>query len=93
MRHVEVFFDPQGHTGRGVPFGTAIGGILAALEAGQGSYGISFKLIMCFLRHLDEQAAFATLAATINSDDPALVVKRRALQFIAAGDTISASRA
>lgn len=61
VRHVEIFFDPQGHTERGVEFGTAIGGILHALEEGQAKFGISYKLIMCFLRHLDEDAAFATL--------------------------------
>jgi len=63
VRHVEIFFDPQGHTDRGVPFGTAIGGILRALEDGERRFGISHRLIMCFLRHLDEAAAFATLEA------------------------------
>jgi adenine deaminase len=61
VRHVEIFFDPQGHTERGVAFDTAIGGILRALDAGQEQLGISYCLIMCFLRHLDEEAAFATL--------------------------------
>ena len=61
VRHVEIFFDPQGHTERGVSFDTAIGGILRALDAGQQQFGISYGLIMCFLRHLDEDAAFATL--------------------------------
>lgn len=61
VRHVEIFFDPQGHTERGVAFDTAIGGILRALDAGQEQFGISYCLIMCFLRHLDEDAAFATL--------------------------------
>jgi adenine deaminase len=61
VRHVEIFFDPQGHTERGVSFDTAIGGILRALDAGQEQFGISYCLIMCFLRHLDEDAAFATL--------------------------------
>ena len=62
VRHVEVFFDPQGHTERGLPFATPIKGILAALDAGQQKYGITYKLIMCFLRHLSEQDAFETLA-------------------------------
>jgi adenine deaminase len=62
VRHVEIFFDPQGHTERGVPFGTVIGGILRALDDGQARFGITHRLIMCFLRHLDEDAAFATLA-------------------------------
>jgi adenine deaminase len=61
VRHVEIFFDPQGHTERGVSFDTAIGGILRALDAGQAQFGITYCLIMCFLRHLDEDAAFATL--------------------------------
>lgn len=61
VRHVEIFFDPQGHTERGVLFDTAIGGILRALDAGQDQFGISYCLIMCFLRHLDEDAAFTTL--------------------------------
>ena len=62
VRHVEIFFDPQGHTERGVSFDTAIGGILRGLEAGQAQLGISYHLIMCFLRHLDEASALATLA-------------------------------
>lgn len=62
VRHVEVFFDPQGHTERGLPFDIPITGILAALDAAQQKYGITYKLIMCFLRHLSEQDAFETLA-------------------------------
>ncbi|MEC7289231.1 MAG: adenosine deaminase [Pseudomonadota bacterium] len=62
VRHVEVFFDPQGHTERGLDFATPINGILAALDAATEKYGISYKLIMCFLRHLSEEAAFETLA-------------------------------
>jgi adenosine deaminase len=58
-RHVEVFFDPQTHTARGVPFGVAVEGILGALKAAP----ISSKLILCFLRHLDEADALATLTA------------------------------
>ena len=61
VRHVEVFFDPQGHTQRGISFATAITGISKALEDGEAKYGISHKLIMCFLRHLSESDAFATL--------------------------------
>ena len=61
VRHVEVFFDPQGHTERGLPFSTPINGILSALDAAKGKYGITYKLIMCFLRHLPEEDAFATL--------------------------------
>ncbi|MEL7031186.1 MAG: adenosine deaminase [Pseudomonadota bacterium] len=61
VRHVEVFFDPQGHTERGLPFHTPIDGILSALDAAEENYGITYKLIMCFLRHLSEDDAFATL--------------------------------
>jgi adenosine deaminase len=61
VRHVEVFFDPQGHTERGISFATVITGISKALEDGESKYGISHKLIMCFLRHLSESDAFATL--------------------------------
>jgi adenosine deaminase len=62
VRHVEIFFDPQGHTGRGIAFERVIGGILRALEEGEAQMGISYRLIMCFLRHLSEEAAFETLA-------------------------------
>lgn len=59
--HVEVFFDPQTHTERGVSFDTVIGGILRALRKGQEELGITFKLILCFLRHLSQESAFQTL--------------------------------
>ena len=62
VRHVEIFFDPQGHTSRGVPFDSAIGGILRALEESEKQFKISYRLIMCFLRHLDEASAFETLS-------------------------------
>ncbi|RED53851.1 adenosine deaminase [Aestuariispira insulae] len=61
VRHVEIFFDPQGHTERGVPFETVITGIRAALEDGKSQLGISYKLIMSFLRHLSEEDAFDCL--------------------------------
>jgi adenosine deaminase len=60
-RHVEIFFDPQGHTERGVAFSDAIEGILSGLEAGEQAFGISSHLILSFLRHLSEEAAFETL--------------------------------
>lgn len=60
-RHVEIFFDPQGHTERGVAFSHAIEGILSGLEAGEKAFGISSHLILSFLRHLSEEAAFETL--------------------------------
>lgn len=61
VMHVEPFFDPQTHTDRGIPFKTVINGIIRALKDGQEKLGISSELIMCFLRHLSEDAAFETL--------------------------------
>ena len=60
--HVEIFFDPQTHTARGIPFATVLGGIERALQTGEKEFGISWRLIMSFLRHLSEEEAFATLA-------------------------------
>jgi len=62
-RHVELFFDPQTHTDRGLPFSVAIEGLLAGMAEAEASFGITSKLILCFLRHLDQEAAFATLKA------------------------------
>jgi adenosine deaminase len=59
--HTEIFFDPEGHTERGVAFETVFEGIWSALQRGQEELGISSRVIMCFLRHLDEASAFATL--------------------------------
>jgi len=59
--HTEVFFDPQAHTARGISFDTVVNGIYRALTKGNDDLGISSKLIMCFLRHLDEASAFETL--------------------------------
>lgn len=61
VRHVEIFFDPQGHTTRGVAFETVIAGITRALDDAAARYGMTSKLIMCFLRHLSEAEAEATL--------------------------------
>lgn len=59
--HVEPFFDPQTHTDRGIPMEAAIVGISEALADARDLMGISSGLILCFLRHLSEEAAFATL--------------------------------
>ncbi|RZM23564.1 MAG: adenosine deaminase [Sphingomonas sp.] len=59
--HAEIMFDPQTHTGRGVSFDTVIGGLLSGMAAAEASHGITSRLIMSFLRHLDEADAFATL--------------------------------
>ncbi|NVM74284.1 adenosine deaminase [Duganella sp. SG902] len=61
VRHAELFFDPQTHTARGVPFADIVGGIGRALDDAGREWGMSGALIMCFLRHLDEDDAFATL--------------------------------
>ena len=61
VRHAEIFFDPQTHTERGVAFGTVINGIHRALKDAQKQWDKSAALIMCFLRHLSEEEAFATL--------------------------------
>jgi adenosine deaminase len=65
----EIFFDPQTHTQRGVPFKTVISGIYRALEDGHKKLGISFKLIVSFLRHLSEDAAFETLEEAVKYKD------------------------
>lgn len=67
--HVEVFFDPQTHTDRGVPFEVVINGIYKALEKGQQELNISFKLIMSYLRHLSEESAFKTLESSLPFKD------------------------
>ena len=61
VQHVEPFFDPQTHTLRGIAFETVINGISHALEDGEKKLGISYQLIMCFLRHLSESDAIETL--------------------------------
>lgn len=64
VRHVEIFFDPQGHTARGVPMANVVGGIARALAEAE-ERGITSRLIMCFLRHLPEADAEATLDAAL----------------------------
>jgi adenosine deaminase len=61
--HAEMFFDPQTHTDRGLPFSVAINGLLAGMAQAERELGVTSKLILCYLRHLDEDAAFATLKA------------------------------
>ena len=65
VRHAEIFFDPQTHTERGVPFDTVVDGIGRALDEARDRLGLTSRLIMCFLRHLDEAAAFETLEAAM----------------------------
>ena len=59
--HAELFFDPQTHTDRGVPMAFVIDGLTRACATAQRELGVSGLLILCFLRHLSEEAAFATL--------------------------------
>ncbi len=61
VKHVEFFFDPQTHTDRGIEFGTVIKGIKRALDDAGEQFGMTSKLIMCFLRHLSADAAMDTL--------------------------------
>ena len=61
--HAEVFFDPQSHTSRGVPFEAVIRGIHSALAEYESKFRLTSRLILCFLRHLSEADAFATLDA------------------------------
>ncbi|SLN76039.1 adenosine deaminase [Oceanibacterium hippocampi] len=63
LRHVEMFFDPQAHTGRGVPLAVVVDGLRAAAAEAAASGGPSVYLIPCFLRHLSEAEALETLDA------------------------------
>ena len=69
VRHAEIFFDPQGHTERGVAFATVIDGIHRALTDAEAKLGLTSRLILCFLRHLDEDSALATLAQALPYKD------------------------
>ena len=63
--HAELFFDPQSHLPRDVPFAAMIGGLRAAMQDAERQFGITSELILCFLRHLSERDAFATLEAAL----------------------------
>ncbi len=69
VRHVEIFFDPQTHTDRGIDFETVVRGIHQALVDGDREFGVSFRLIMCFLRHLSAEAAMETLEMALPFKD------------------------
>ncbi|MEC7306353.1 adenosine deaminase [Vibrio crassostreae] len=72
--HTEIFFDPQTHTERGVAFDTIITGITQALDQATHELRISSQLIMCFLRHLDEDSAFETLIQALPYKDKIIAV-------------------
>ncbi|MGF1614708.1 MAG: adenosine deaminase [Gammaproteobacteria bacterium] len=61
VRHTEIFFDPQTHTNRGIPFEIIITGIHRALQEGEQTLGMTSRIILCFLRHLSAEAAMSTL--------------------------------
>ncbi len=65
VRHVEMFFDPQGHTARGIPFATVVQGLYRAIGDAARTLGVQASLIMCFLRHLDEADAEKTLDSAL----------------------------
>ena len=67
--HAEIFFDPQTHTDRGISFDVVINGIYKALQKAQKEFGLSFKIIMCFLRHLDEKEGFKVLDQALSHKD------------------------
>jgi len=67
--HTEIFFDPQTHTKRGINFDIVINGIYKALQKAQKEFGLSFKIIMCFLRHLDEKEGFKVLDEAFTHKD------------------------
>lgn len=95
--HAEIFFDPQTHTDRGIPFAVVADGLLAAMAEAEARHGLTSKLILCFLRHLDEEAAFATFRAAepwfgriagvgLDSSEVGHPPRKFARVFAAAGD-------
>jgi len=67
--HAEIFFDPQTHLNRGIDFNVVINGIYNALQKGNKEFGLTFGIIMCFLRHLDEDSAFQMLDHALDHKD------------------------
>src|SRR3546814_15956878 len=61
VRHTEIFFDPQAHTGRGIAFEIMLDGIEHALKDGERTLGITSKITLCFLRHISAEAAMKTM--------------------------------
>src|ERR1700704_2945873 len=74
VRHAEIFFDPQTHTDRGIPFATVVNGVRSALADGERELGITSRLIMCFLRHLSAEAAMETLEMALPHRDAIIAV-------------------
>ena len=67
--YAEIFFDPQGHTTRGIPFGTVIDGFRRAQQDAEASFGLRTQLIMCFLRDLSAESAMETLEQSLPYGD------------------------
>jgi len=67
--HTEIFFDPQTHVNRGIDFEIVINGIYKALQNANKEFGLSFKIIMCFLRHLSEESGFQMLDQALGHKD------------------------
>ncbi|NJL45058.1 MAG: adenosine deaminase [Leptolyngbyaceae cyanobacterium SM2_3_12] len=74
VRHTEIFFDPQTHTDRGIPFAVVYGGITQAQRDAQAQLGLSSALILCFLRHLTAEAAMTTLEQALPYRDGIVAV-------------------
>lgn len=72
--HTEIFFDPQTHTERGIPFKIVFDGIHRALKTAEKELNITSQLIMCFLRHLSEEDAFTTLKQAIPYKDKIIAI-------------------
>ncbi len=72
--HTEIFFDPQTHTERGIAFSTVFDGIYRAMKDGEEKLGVSFHIIMSYLRHMSEESAFETLEMALPYKDKILGV-------------------
>jgi len=72
--HTEIFFDPQTHVNRGIDFENIINGIYKALVKANKEFGLTSKIIMCFLRHLDEKSAFEILDQALVHKDKIIAV-------------------
>jgi len=72
--HTEIFFDPQTHVNRGINFDTVINGIYKALQKANKEFGLTFEIIMCFLRHLDEASGFEMLDRAFDHKEKIIAV-------------------
>jgi len=74
VRHAEIFFDPQAHLQRGIAFGTVIDGLWSALARSERDFGVSTKLIMCFLRDLPQHSAMETFELALPYQERSVAV-------------------